>query len=83
MILGLLPCKAKQRRYMLTFPNNVFLWLWCTFLFYMQMATKCILADAGEAGDGGDMRFSIDAYVCVCGGAYVHKYLSMQKHIFK
>ena len=35
------------------------------FLFYMQMATKCILADAGEAGDGGDMRFSIDACVCV------------------
>ena len=22
------------------------------FLFYMQMATKCILADAGEAGGG-------------------------------
>ena len=37
------------------------------FLFYMQMATKCILADAGEAGGGGwcDMRFSIDACVCV------------------
>ena len=41
------------------------------FLFYMQMATKCILADAGEAGVCVcvcDMRFSIDACVCVWGG---------------